>query len=233
MTGPRIPLVHPQYRRGRHILPLILAVFCGPLACSNDEATGPTPSTGGAGLATVSHPVPKPAGSRMYVSRAPYRVYPSISSSAGLPGALMVEGPSVLVLADTDVVSTSALATSLANGGLQVTVRPGPEYTWDGTNPSLDGFDVVVHLNGSSYEAALPAEAQTALASFVSSGGGYVGAKWNGYEHQPQMGDLVLQGFGGNPAGPEQSCGHCQMTYEADAAAVGHPVLAGLPASFV
>jgi hypothetical protein len=141
-------------------------------------------------------------------------------------------GPSVLVLADTDVVSTNALTTSLANSGAQVTVRPGPEYTWDGTNPSLDGFDVVVHLNGSSYEAALPTEGQNALASFVSNGGGYVGAKWNGFEHQPQMNDLVLQGFGGDPAGPEQSCGHCQVTYEADAAGAGHPVLAGLPASF-
>jgi hypothetical protein len=168
----------------------------------------------------------------MYVSRAPYRVYPSISSSAGSPGALMVEGPSVLVLADTDVVSTNALTTSLANSGAQVTVRPGPEYTWDGSNPSLDGFDVVVHLNGSSYEAGLPVEAQNALVSFVSNGGGYVGAKWNGQEYQPNMDDLTLQGFGGDPAGPERSCGHCQITYEAEAVGAGHPMLAGLPASF-
>jgi hypothetical protein len=234
MTDPRIPLVHPHRRRGRHFLPLMIAVFCGPLACSNDEATGPTPTTGGSGIAaTVSHPVPKPIGSPMYASSRPaYRVYPSIASSAGAPAALMVEGPSVLVLADTDVVSTTALATSLANAGLQVTVRPGPEYTWDGTNPSLDGFDVVVHLNGSSYQLPLPAEAQTALASFVSSGGGFVGAKWNGFEDQPQMADLALQGFGGTATGPEQACGHCEMTYEAEASAAGHPVLAGLPTSF-
>jgi hypothetical protein len=141
-------------------------------------------------------------------------------------------GPSVLVLADTDVVSTNALTTSLANSGAQVTVRPGPEYTWDGTNPSLDGFDVVVHLNGSSYEAGLTDDGQNALASFVANGGGYVGAKWNGQEHQPLMADLVLQGFGGIPAGPERSCGFCQITYQAEAAAAGHPVLAGLPESF-
>jgi hypothetical protein len=169
----------------------------------------------------------------MYASsRAPYRVYSSFSSSAGAPAALMAEGPSVLVLADTDVVSTTALATSLANGGAQVTVRPGPEYTWDGTNPSLDGFDVVVHLNGSSYESGLTDDGQNALASFVSNGGGYVGAKWNGQEYQPLMDNLVLQGFGGDPAGPEQTCGFCQITYEANAAGAGHPVLAGLPASF-
>src|SRR5919106_5429253 len=98
MTGPRISLVHPHHRRGRHLLPLMIAVLCGPLACSNDQATGPTPSTGGAGLATVSHPVPKAGGSRMYASTgSPYRVYPSFSSSAGAPAAL-IEGPSVLVL---------------------------------------------------------------------------------------------------------------------------------------
>jgi len=233
MTGPRNPLVHPYRRRGRHFLPLMIAVFCGPLACSNDEATGPTPSSGGSSAAAVSHPVPKPAGSRMYASSvAPYRVYPSMATSAGTSAALMVEGPSVLVLADTDVVSTTALANSLANGGAQVTVRPGPEYTWDGTNPSLEGFDVVVHLNGSSYELPLPVEAQNALTSFVWNGGGFLGAKWNGQEDQPQMADLVLQGFGGLPTGPEQACGHCEMTYEAEAAAAGHPVLAGLPTSF-
>ena len=230
MTGPRNPVVHLHYRRGRLLLPLVIAILFGPLACSNDEATGP--STGGSGIAaTVQHPVPKPAGSRMYTSRgAPYRVYPS-TSSAGAPAALTV-GPSVLVLADTEIVSTEALATSLANAGHQVTLRPGPEYTWDGTNPSLDGFDVVVHLNGSSYEAGLLDDGQTALASFVANGGGYVGAMWNGQEYQPLMADLVLQTFSGNPAGPEQSCGFCQMTYHTDAAGAGHPVLAGLPSSF-
>jgi hypothetical protein len=233
MTGPRNVLVHPQRRRGRHLLPL-LAALCGPLACSDDQ-TGPTPATGGSGIAaTVSHPVPKAAGGRISTSSgAPYRVYPSLSSSAGAPAALMAPAaPSVLVLADTDVVSTNALTTSLANAGAQVTVRPGPEYSWDGTNPSLAGFHVVVHLNGSSYELPLTDEGQNALASFVANGGGYVGARWNGQEYQPLMADLVLQNFGGNPAGPEQTCGFCQITYETDGTGAGHPVLAGLPASF-
>ena len=231
MTGICTPTVHPLARRPWRLLPFLASVAFFPLGCS-DQPTEPITTTP-PDAAVVSHPVSKPAGSRMYASsRAPYRVYPSLSSSAGAPAALMVEGPSVLVLADTDVVSTNALTTSLANSGAQVTVRPGPEYTWDGTNPSLDGFDVVVHLNGSSYEAGLPLEGQNALASFVSNGGGYVGAQWNGFEAQLQMNDLVLQGFGGDPAGPEQSCGHCPVTYEADAAGAGHPVLAGLPASF-
>ena len=232
MTGPRIPLVHPHHRRGRHLLPLLIAVLCGPLACSNDQATGPTPSGSGV-AATVSHPMPKAGGSRMYASTgAPYRVFPSFTSSAGAPAALMAEGPSVLVLADTDVVSTTALATSLANGGAQVTVRPAPEYTWDGTNPSLSGFDVVVHLNGATYDFPLPSSAQTALTNFVANGGGFVGSKWDGYEMQADMSELVLLGHGGDPAGPEANCNICQVTYQQTAAGNGHPVLEGLPASF-
>jgi MBG domain len=231
MTGLRIPTVQPLARRPWLLLPFLASVTFFPLGCS-DQPTEPITTTKPV-AGVVSHPVPKPAGSRISAfSGAPYRVYPSFSSRAGAPAALLAEGPSVLVLADTDVVSTTALATRLADAGLQVTVRPGPEYTWDGTNPSLSGFDIVVHLNGSSYEAALPVEGQSALVSFVSSGGGYVGAKWNGFEFQPEMNDLTLQGFGGNPAGPEQTCGFCQITYETDAAGAGHPVLAGLPASF-
>jgi hypothetical protein len=138
----------------------------------------------------------------------------------------------VLVLADSDVEATNALATSLANGGAQVTVRPAPEYTWDGTNPSLSGFDVVVHLNGSTFDFALPPSGQTALTNFVVNGGGFLGARFNGYESQPDMDDLVLQGMGTNPDGPEMTCSPCEMTYQRTAAGEGHPVLAGLPASF-
>jgi MBG domain len=227
MTGPRSSTVHPLPRRPWLLLPFLASVAFLLVGCS-DQATEPTTTTKPV-AAVVSHPVRKPAGSRIAASQstAPKPLV-NFSAAAAVSGT----GPSVLVLADTDVVSTSALATSLANADFQVTVRPGPEYTWDGTNPSLSGFDVVVHLNGSSYEVALPAEGQDALASFVSNGGGYIGSKWNGWEFQPQMENLTLQGFGGDPFGPEQTCGHCDITYETAAAGVGHPVLAGLPASF-
>jgi hypothetical protein len=144
----------------------------------------------------------------------------------------MADGPSVLVLADADVVPTNALASSLANGGAQVTVRPAPEYTWDGSNPSLAGFDVVVHLNGSTYDFPLPSSAQTALTDFVANGGGFIGARFNGYEPQPEMSELVLLSMGSNPDGPEMTCSPCEMTYQQVAAETGHPVLEGLPASF-
>jgi MBG domain len=225
MTGPRSSTVHPLPRRPWLLLPFLASVTFLLVGCS-DQLTEPI-TTNKPVAAVVRHPVPKPGGSQMAVSRstAPKQLV-SFSAAAAVSGT----GPSVLVLADTDVVSTNALATSLANADFQVTVRPGPEYTWDGTNPSLSGFDVVVHLNGSSYEAALPEAGQNALANFVSNGGGYIGSKWNGFEFQPQMENLVLQGFDGDPM--SQSCGHCEMTYEATEAGAGHPVLAGLPTSF-
>ncbi|HEX2251032.1 MAG TPA: PxKF domain-containing protein [Gemmatimonadales bacterium] len=149
-----------------------------------------------------------------------------------LSTAASVTGPSVLILADTDVVATSALATSLSDAGLQVTLRPAPEWSWDGTNPSLDGFDVVVHLNGATYDVPLPSSAQTALTNFVQNGGGFVASRWNGLEPQFEMAELVLQDMGHNPSGPEQNCGGCQVTYERTPAGDGHPVLQGLPTSF-
>jgi hypothetical protein len=142
------------------------------------------------------------------------------------------EGPSVLILADTDVVATSALAASLADSGVQVTIRPAPEYTWDGTNPSLNGFDVVIHLNGATYDFPLSSDAQGALTAFVQNGGGFVGSQWNGYEPQAGLDELTLLSTGFDPNGPEHNCSGCTVTYERLPAGVGHPVLAGLPASF-
>ncbi len=227
MTGPRTSTVHPLPRRPWLLLPFLASVAFLLVGCS-DQLTEPI-ATKKPVAAVVRHPVPKPAGSQMAVSQstAPKSLV-SFSAAQSISGM----GPSVLVLADTDVVSTTALATSLANADFQVTVRPGPEYTWDGTNPSLTGFDVVVHLNGSSYETSLPEAGQNALVNFVSNGGGFIGSKWNGFEYQPQMENLALQGFGDDPSGPAQTCGHCEITYQATEAGAGHPVLAGLPASF-
>ena len=227
MTGPRTSTTHPLPRRPWLLLPFLATVAFLPLGCS-DQPMEPITTTQ-PDAAVVSHPVRKPAGSRMAVSQSTASK-PLVSFSVAQ--TVSAGGPSVLILADTDVVATSALATSLTNAGLQVTVRPAPEYTWDGTNPSLSNFDVVVHLNGSTYDVPLDVAGQTALADFVANGGGYLGAEWNGFESQPQLVNLTLQGFGGDPMGPEQTCGHCEVTYQAVSASAGHPVLAGLPASF-
>jgi hypothetical protein len=232
MTGPRIPTLHPHRRRARLLLPFAAAIVLGQLACSSDQPTEPMSSlqAGPVVAATGSHPRPKLANGRMATTST--SVAPKASYSLAIAQASSGTGPSVLILADTDVVATSALATSLANAGLQVTVRPAPEYTWDGTNPTLSGFNAVVHLNGATYDFALSPAAQSALTSFVQNGGGFVGAQWNGYESQLDMTDLKLQGLGGDPSGPENNCAACNVTYQRLLAGEGHPVLEGLPASF-
>jgi type 1 glutamine amidotransferase len=234
MTGPRFSSVRPRDRRGRRLLPLFLAVMLSPLGCSSDQPTEPAAvaSSGHVAAATGSHPRPVLAAARVARTNAALSAASKLPASFSFATAGLSTGPSVLILADTDVVSTTALANSLAGAGVQVTLRPAPEYTWDGTNPSLNGFDVVIHLDGETYDSPLPSEAQTALTSFVQNGGGFVGAKWDGYEVQPELSNLVLQGVGGDPSGPEKNCGACLVTYEALAAAAGHPVLAGIPSSF-
>jgi hypothetical protein len=144
-------------------------------------------------------------------------------------------GPKVLILADADGASTNALCASLANAGFQVTLRPAPENTWDGTNPALTGYALVVHLDGFTWSAALRAGGQTALNSFVQNGGAFIGAQWIGYESfssgtQRGMPDLVLL-KSGNSA-DEQNCDQCLVTYTAVPTLTSHPVLAGLPTSF-
>jgi MBG domain len=232
MTGPLFFTHHPHRRRARPLLPFITAILVGQLACSNDQPTEPTANIKAQPLVVTTGPHPRArltpraaAANRTSKPMLTFKASPSfgVSQAGG-------QGLSVLILADTDAVSTSALAASLADSGVQVTLRPAPENTWDGTNPSLNGFDVVIHLNGNTYDAPLSAEAQSTLVSFVQNGGGFVGAQWNGYEPQANLASLVLQGQGYEAS--EQNCSGCTVTYERLPAGVGHPVLEGLPASF-
>jgi hypothetical protein len=233
MTGPRILTVHPHRRRARHLLPFLLAIVVGPLACTSDQPTAPALPESGP-LATSSRPHPylasKAGQSGVSAMRAALSQAPVSMAAALLPPGT---GPKVLILADVDGPSTTALANSIVNAGFHVGVKRAPEYNWFGTNPSLDGYDVVIHLNGFTYNVPLATSAQNALKSFVSNGGGFVGAQWNGYEElalqQTVMSELVLQSW--NMEGAE-SCGQCEVTYKAVTGQESHPVLAGLPSSF-
>jgi hypothetical protein len=236
MTGPLFFTLHQHRRRGRLLLPFIAIILAGQLGCSSDQPTEPTASIKAQPVVVTSgpHPRAKLAPSSMAVaSSRPAKAVVSLKAGPSFSvGQAAGDGPSVLILADTDAVATSVLAASLADSGVQVTLRPAPEYTWDGTNPSLNGFDVVIHLNGATYDYALSSEAQGALTAYVQNGGGFVGSQWSGYEPQPNLDDLTLQSAGFDPSGPEQNCGGCTVRYEQLAAGAGHPVLAGLPASF-
>ncbi len=235
MTGPRTTTVHPHRRRGRRLLPFLLALTLGPMACSSDQLTEPMSSTQQqVAAATGAHPRPLLNGARLVdlMASSSRTAKSGVAFSLGAASSVSGTGASLLILADADVGSTNALADTLTDAGFQVTVRPAPEYTWDGTNPVLAGFDAVIHLNGAGYDGTLNDVAQQALSDFVANGGGYIGAEWNGVEFTPLMADLVLQTAGGGADAAAQNCAVCEISYQTVSGQEGHPVLAGLSGGF-
>ena len=225
MTGPRSTTVQPHRTRARPLLPFLAAIA---VACSEHPTMPQLPGTDA------------PASVRLH----PYLTPPSASGTSflrvGQSAQLVSFGTEtgsssrVLVLSDVDGNSTTELANSIANAGFLVTVRPAPENSWDGTNPSLDGFDLVIHLNGNTVGPTylLSSDAQAAMVDFVRAGGGFIGSQWSGYEAsigQGAMQDLVLMGVDG----PEiENCFECNMTYTQVPEVQNHPVLAGIPSWF-
>jgi hypothetical protein len=231
MTGPRSPLLHPQRTRARRLLPLLAGIFLSPMACT--DSTAPNSSEPAVSPASVRlHPYLPPVLGKTASGTSFLRV----GQSAQLVslGTSTTSSSRILLLGDADGASTTMLANSIAEAGFLVTVRPAPEYTWDGTNPSLDEFDLVIHLNGNTVgpQFLLSADAQAALVNFVRSGGGFIGSQWSGYEAtigQGAMQDLVLMGFNG-PV--NENCFSCGMTYSQVPEQQSHPVLAGIPSPF-
>src|SRR5918993_4280291 len=231
MTGPRSPLLHPQRPRARRLLPLLAGIFLTPMACT--DSTAPDSSEAAVSPASVRlHPYLPPVLGQTPSGTSFLRV----GQSAQLVslGTATASSSRILLLGDADGASTTTLANSIADAGFLVTVRPAPEYTWDGTNPSLDGFDLVIHLNGNTVgpNFLLSADAQAALVNFVRNGGGFIGSQWSGYEAgigQDVMQDLVLMGFNGDV---NENCFSCAMTYTLVPELQNHPVLDGIPTSF-
>jgi MBG domain-containing protein/trehalose utilization protein/thrombospondin type 3 repeat protein len=239
MTAPRTPLVHPNRRRGRLLLPLLLIIGLSPLACTGDVPTeSPLPA----------EPTVLAAGQRHH----PYLLVDATAADANVATTLAPSfslavasgtaavGPKVLILDDVEGSSTAALASAVAAAGFQVVSRKAPENTWNTTDPALTGFAAVIHLDGATWTAPLSVAAQTALSSYVQNGGGFVAGQWNGYTAsaavtdpkviQKAMPNLVLQGYG--LTGKEMECSNCDVTYTTIAGQEGHPVLKGIPSSF-
>jgi hypothetical protein len=107
------------------------------------------------------------------------------------------------------------------------TLAPVTEYNYNGANPSLVGFDVVLLLDGASpaYNYDMPTSGQTALVNFVQNGGGFIGTAWlpyeRGYGRYASMAQLVPL---------TRITGH--ETTDTYTVVVNHPVTAGLPSSF-
>ena len=170
-------------------------------------------------------------GERLVGTSGPVEIVPDGLTDAGV--ITLRPRMDVLILADVDGVGTAALGAALEAAGFGVTTRPAPEFTWDGTNPTLDDFGVVIHLNGATSSVSLPLSAQTTLVDFVRNGGGFIGWQWNGFElvqgQQLSMSDLILQTW--NTVGSE-NCGGCAITYSIVPEQQGHPVLDGIPNAF-
>ena len=235
MTGPRVPTVHPHRTRARRLLPFLAAITLGQLACS-EQATAPqVPGTGPEAAVARLHPYITSKSSQVAsgTGSSVRAMMSSASVSSATANATAAVGPKVLILSDVNGPTTDALANSIVDAGFHVGVRAAPEYNWFGTNPVATDFDVVIHLNGATFQLPLAPNAQTALSNFVFNGGGFIGSQWNGVEEtqgsQTGMSDLVLLGAG-DPDG--LNCADCNVTYNTVAEQASHPVLAGVPNSF-
>jgi hypothetical protein len=230
MTGPCTSFLHPCLRRPWLLLPFLASVVFLPMACSDQPTENTAPSVRPTAAVRLQHPRQLNQIEAVAAARASgyLQPEPGVSFSSASLGVGSATGPNVLILADADGSATTALATSLSKLGFQVTLRPAPENTWDGTNPALTDFAVVIHLNGFTWSSPLRAGGQAALVTFVENGGGFIAGAWNGYEatiSQKSMPDLVLQGTG-------RSCGQCIITYNTVPGQESHPVLSGIPSTF-
>ncbi len=142
------------------------------------------------------------------------------------PAAAQVE---VLIIWDTNNADVTSLAQAIGSAGMAVTLSATSETAYDGSNPAPTGFDAVIHLNGSTWDAGdeMPLAGQQALVDFVDDGGVYVAGEWNAYElsqgRMQAMDDLILSTYAGEF--------YNATTMDEIPAQAGHPILANVPAS--
>ena len=139
-------------------------------------------------------------------------------------------GDNVLLIWDVLNANTTALQNALINDGLNVTLSTTSETAYNGTNPALDDFDAVIHLNGTTYSTAMPITGQQALVDFViQDGGTYITEEWSAYEIDSRntmtlMSDIVVlkrnRGITGS------------YTYNVVSSEMNHQLLVDIPASF-
>jgi hypothetical protein len=145
-----------------------------------------------------------------------------------LATAPALAGPTVLIIWDLQGPQTEALAKALTDSSLKVVLSQTDETGWDGTNPPLAGVDVVVHLNGLTFQAEMPLSGQKALERFVRDGGGYIHHEWSAYElgegRMQWMRNLILFDRASGYVGP--------MTITRVKEQASHPVVWEIPPSF-
>jgi hypothetical protein len=90
--------------------------------------------------------------------------------------------PRVLLLWDTKSAQTTELTKALEGSGLEVRLSDTDSAHFNGENPTLAKFDVVIHMNGTTWMTEMPPSGQRALVRFVQDGGGYIHHEWNAYQ---------------------------------------------------
>jgi hypothetical protein len=134
--------------------------------------------------------------------------------------------PKVLILRDD--YSDQLYKSVLEAEGMQVRITDQPFPWWNGTNPSPDGFNVIVLPCANYYFYQMSAEGQNALISFVNNGGGFLPIEWITYGQAYYnsfnlMNDILLF----DPSQWNYSGG--DQTFEKVGA---HPITLDLPSSF-
>src|SRR5215210_1919667 len=121
MTGPRSATVQPHRTRARRLLPFLAGIFLSLSACTDTT----TPNS--------SEPVVSPASVRLHPYLPPKlsqatsgTSFLRVGQSAQLVslGTATASAARVLLLADADGASTTALANSIADAGFLVTISP-------------------------------------------------------------------------------------------------------------
>ena len=141
----------------------------------------------------------------------------------------VIKAQNILIIYDDSPTNelTVSLADTLIDEGFDVAFSDVSESLWDNSNPSLEGFDIVIHLNGTTYDDGeeMPDTGQLALVDFVENNEGYyIGAEWNGYEisngRMTKMQDLILLD---RSTGSTGSINYVKVTEQSS-----HPVLDGV-----
>ncbi|MEW5848167.1 MAG: invasin domain 3-containing protein [Myxococcota bacterium] len=132
----------------------------------------------------------------------------------------------LLLIWDTLSSSTYGMIAWLEAQGVDVFLSNTVETGYDGTNPAPSAYDVVMHLNGTTYATQMPVAGQTALTQYVQNGGGFIGTEFNTYENGSNrmlsMTELIL-------FQPDTNNGFTTITVDAIAGMEAHPVLSGVP----
>jgi uncharacterized repeat protein (TIGR01451 family) len=152
----------------------------------------------------------------------------SAISSNALLTVVAPSGLSALLIWDSANGGTAALSNALAKAGIAVTLSSAVENSYDGSNPSPGVFNVVIHLNGTTYNDDMPLAGQNMLVNYVQSGGGYIHSEWDAYEYGAgrmlKMRDLILLDCAGFSEG--------NVSVSDVPAQSGHPILANVPSNF-